>query len=272
MRPLWLGTSWKMHKTIGEAQLFAESLRSFFAASQSVSLQLFIMPPFTALFKVCEVLRDTTVLVGAQNMHWERSGAYTGEISPLMVRDCGAQLVELGHSERRESFGETDYTVNRKVLSALAHGLRPIVCVGETPVEKECGAAHVSVARQVRMALNGVAIREVPRVIFAYEPVWAIGEAGMPAEPSHADSVHACIRKAIGDAGERSTILYGGSVSQQNAVDFVAQPNVDGLFIGRAAWDASDFVELVRLIMVSPRPENSSRKHTADRSATGESG
>lgn len=272
MRKVWLGSSWKMHKTISEAQLYAQSLKHF-VESENIPFQLFIIPPFTSLPKVCEVLRDTEVLVGAQNMHWEDSGPYTGEISPLMIKDCGAQVVELGHSERRESFGETDYTVNKKVLAALRHGLRPLVCVGETLLEKAYGIAQTSVTSQVRVALNDVSSNEVARVMFAYEPVWAIGESGLPAEPEHAETVQACIRKAVADLyGEdvagQATILYGGSVNHQNAAHFLTQPNVDGLFIGRAAWEVSDFVQLVRLIMArsayssSPRPRPVSERTT----------
>ncbi len=252
MKQTWMGTSWKMNKTIGEAEAYAHALRQF-VQGRNLKSHVFIVPPFTALSRVCEILKDTRVLVGAQNMHWEESGPFTGEISPLMVRDCGAGLVELGHSERRAEFGETDFTVNRKVLSALEHQLRPLVCVGETAIEKQAGVAKECVARQVKIALKDVPSDRVPEVIFAYEPVWAIGESGTPAEPEYADSIQGLIREAIAQvygpaAGIQAIVLYGGSVNAANATTLVQQPNIDGLFIGRAAWEAASFIRLIESV------------------------
>ncbi len=240
-----------MNHTVGEAEAYAVALRQFLKETP-IPMQLFIVPPFTALKRVCELLEDSPVLVGAQNMHWEDNGALTGEISPLMVKECGAQLVELGHSERRAEFGETDWTVNRKVLSALRHGLRPLVCVGETARDREFGAQAETVVRQVRIALHEVTADRMKEVILAYEPVWAIGEAGTPALPGDANTMQGVIRKAVaslfGDSVARNLpILYGGSVSANNAAALLAEPEVNGLFIGRAAWDVEGFIEIIRL-------------------------
>jgi len=168
------------------------------------------------------------------------------------VKDCGADLVELGHSERRALFGETDFTVNKKVHAALAHGLLPLVCVGETADEKRFGAAQESVVRQVKIALHGVSRERAQQVLLAYEPVWAIGSAGTPAEPGHVGGVHGAIRQAVRElhdpeAAERCSILYGGSVNLENARALLAAPDVDGLFVGRTAWKAQGLVELIRI-------------------------
>jgi triosephosphate isomerase len=249
-RQTWIGTGWKMNKTMPEAEEYAASLRDFVGRTPLVT-QLFIVPPFTVLHQVCRMLEGSPVHVGAQNMHWKDAGACTGEISPGMVKDCGAVLVELGHSERRAEFGETDFTVNRKVLAALNHGLRPLICVGETAADKEFGVAVETVTRQVKIALHGVPPGRVQEVLLAYEPVWAIGDAGTPAEPEYVDAIQCSIRRAIAEVhGDEAAwaipILYGGSINLGNAADFISQPHVDGLFIGRAAWDVSSFIRLIQ--------------------------
>lgn len=252
MRQRWIGTGWKMNKTLGEAEAYARSLRDFVQRTP-VSLQLFVVPPFTALDRVCQTLGSTPIKVGAQNMHWQERGAFTGEISPLMLKDCGVHLVELGHSERRAAFGETDFTLNAKVQAALQHDLVPLICVGETASEKEYGAARETVTRQVKIALHGVTASAARRVILAYEPVWAIGDNGIPSEPGYANAMHRAIRQACADLWEDAVardipILYGGSVNAENAVPFVQQDEVDGLFIGRAAWDVGSFIRIIQLV------------------------
>jgi len=249
--PLWIGTGWKMNKTLGEAEVYARKLKEFWAAGNPRT-EVFIVPPFTVLGRVCDILQGSAIKVGAQNMHWEGKGAFTGEISPVMVKDCGAHLVELGHSERRAYFGETDFTVNKKVLAALSHGLRPLVCVGETAIEKEFGVARDFVVRQVKVALRGVPATRIGEVILAYEPVWAIGESGTPAEPDYANEIQGQIRAGVVELyGKENAaqvpVLYGGSVNRENAVSLVKQSEVDGLFIGRAAWNADSFIELIRV-------------------------
>jgi triosephosphate isomerase len=189
-------------------------------------------------------------------MHWADGGAFTGEISPLMISDCGAQLVEPGHSERREYFAETDYSVNKKVLAAFRHGLRPLICVGETLAEKEFDVAEPSVQRQVKIALHGVPPDRVPSVMIAYEPVRAIGDTGSSAEPGYANHIHGIIRDAIAvtygpQISRKIRILYGGSVNFGNAESFIQQPEVDGLFLGRASWEVDSFTELIKLIQQS---------------------
>ncbi|MDI5984683.1 triose-phosphate isomerase [Halomonas sp. M4R5S39] len=235
--PFWIGTSWKMNKTLGEAADYCAALHDA-ELLRDPRLQGFVIPPFTALSEVCRALADTPVMVGAQNMHWADSGAYTGEVSPPMVRDCGADIVELGHSERRESFNETDAAINRKVKAALAQGLRPLICVGETAEEKALGAAADTVIRQCRIALGGVPAEALERVLIAYEPVWAIGEHGTPATAEDAGWMHRRIREALPTTarGEPLPVLYGGSVNPDNCAELAALPEVAGLFIGRSAW------------------------------------
>jgi L-erythrulose 1-phosphate isomerase len=250
MRRTWIGTGWKMNFVLAEAEAYLRELGAHLHRTAPGGLMsVFVVPPFTLLRSVRELARGLPLLVGAQNMHWEESGAFTGEISPAMVKDCGADLVELGHSERR-ALGETDFTVNRKVHAALAHGLLPLVCVGETAEEKLCGAAQESVVRQVKIALHGVPRDRVQEVLLAYEPVWAIGAGGTPAEPGHVSRLHGAIRQAVRElhdsaAADRCSILYGGSVNLENARALLAAPNVDGLFVGRAAWKAQGLVELI---------------------------
>jgi triosephosphate isomerase len=244
----WLGTGWKMNKTRAEAAAYCATLRSA-GDLADLPLRLFVLPPFTALAEVAAALEDTPVLVGAQNCHWAEAGAWTGEIAAAQVKDCGAALVELGHSERRAHFGETDAAINRKVKAALAAGLIPLVCVGETAEERDLDAAAVTVARQARMALAGVGAADLARVLLAYEPVWAIGEGGEPATPAYAAAIHAAIKQAVTDqAGRRLPVLYGGSVNPENAAALAAEPDIDGLFVGRAAWQPEGLIALARQV------------------------
>jgi len=248
--PFWIGTSWKMNKTLAEA---AEYTRAIAGAEplRDPRIRPFVIPPFTALARVCAELAASPVLVGAQNMHWAERGAFTGEVSPLMVADCGADIVELGHSERREYFNETDAAVNRKVLAALEHGLRPLVCIGETAEERRLGVAVETVVRQAKIALHGVDGEPLDRVLIAYEPVWAIGEHGRPATPEDVSEIHDHLSALLPKRsnGERVPLLYGGSVNPDNASVLAALPAVDGLFIGRSAWSASGYLGLVEQVL-----------------------
>ena len=248
-RICWIGTSWKMNKTLGEAQAFADTLAAF-APSIDENIQAFVIPPFTAIRDVKRMLVRTGVKVGAQNMHWEGAGAWTGEISPVMLADCGVDLVELGHSERREHFGETDRTVGLKTAAAVRHGLMPLICVGETLAQRDAGRAEEILATQVEgaLALLTEAEQDAP-IGFAYEPVWAIGANGIPAGAEYADHQQARIA-AVAESILRRTppVLYGGSVSAHNAAELVVQPHIDGLFIGRSAWSPEGFLEILTIV------------------------
>ena len=245
MKTPWIGTSWKMNKTRAEARAFAETLQaSAFARAEYV--QPFVIPPFPSIADVADILSGTRVKVGAQNMHWETHGAWTGEVSPLMVKDCGATLVELGHSERRTHFGETDETVAKKVAAAVKHGLIALVCIGDTLSEYEAGATADVLARQTRYALRDVTTNAPGRVIIAYEPVWSIGEGGIPANPEFANAQHKKLKQLTADiTGVPLPILYGGSVNPRNCCDLAAMSDIDGLFIGRSAWDAQGFIGIL---------------------------
>ena len=192
------------------------------------------------------------MLVGVQNMHWAEAGAWTGEISGAMAHDAGARLAEIGHSERRTYFGDTDETVALKVAAALRHDLVPLVCVGDTRQEYEAGRTAEALDRQVRVALSRVSAQDAKRVVIADEPVWSIGEGGTPAEPAFADTQHAAIKAILREVtGQDGRVLYGGSVNPGNCVILAAQPNIDGLFIGRSAWQAEGFLGIVAAVTAS---------------------
>jgi triosephosphate isomerase len=245
-RHVWIGTSWKMNKTLAEAKTFAEGLKAA-DGKRDPRIQRFVVPPFTAVREVKAMLQDTSVKVGAQNMHWADEGAWTGEVSPLMLRDCNLDLVELGHSERREFFGETDETVGLKTEAAVRHGLVPLICIGETLEDRESGRADEVLAREVRGALGKLTgdQKQAP-ILLAYEPVWAIGERGIPATSDYADARHAEIAKVAEDIlGRRIPILYGGSVNPQNCEELIACDHIDGLFIGRSAWKVEGYLDIL---------------------------
>jgi triosephosphate isomerase len=238
-----VGTGWKMNHTLQMARDYARTLA---AAERPAEIELFVLPPATALAEVARHLEGSGVRVGAQNAHWAEKGAWTGEISMTMLADAGASLVALGHSERRTHFNETDLDEHRKVRAALDKGLTPLVCVGETADEKRLGAAIETNARQARMALAGLTHAEAARVWLAYEPVWAIGEGGVPAAPAYADDRQArIVEVARGVTGRRVPCLYGGSVTAANCAALLRQPHVDGLFIGRAAWEVGGYLDIL---------------------------
>ncbi len=246
----YIGTSWKMNKTVREAVAYSQSLlRQLDAITGLERVQLFLVPPFTALSAVKEHTRGRC-LVGAQNMHWDDAGAFTGEISAPMLVELGAELVELGHSERRQHFNETDARINQKVHNALKHHLRPLVCVGEKADEKIFGVSRETLGRQVRIAVHGVDETNASRIWIAYEPVWAIGTEGVPAEPAYVRDmvlhIRAVLRDALGAAGAQVPVLYGGSVHRENATSLLHEGGCDGLFIGRAAWEADGLAEIIR--------------------------
>jgi L-erythrulose 1-phosphate isomerase len=248
MKKLWVGTSWKMNKLRGDAIEFAETLKASSVATTE-TVQPFIIPPFPYIAEVAQLLLGTRVKIGAQNMHWDEKGAWTGEVSPLMVKDCGATLVEIGHSERRTHFGETDDTVALKTQAALRNGLIALVCIGDTREEYEQGKTAQALEKQVRALLRHVAADATGKVIIAYEPVWSIGEGGTPATPDFANEQHARIAELVKSVtGTTLPILYGGSVNRGNCEALASQSHVDGLFIGRAAWDAKGYIDIVRAV------------------------
>ncbi|WP_305967740.1 MULTISPECIES: triose-phosphate isomerase [unclassified Mameliella] len=242
----WIGTSWKMNKTLAEAQAFASALAGA-DADRDPRIQRFVIPPFTAVREVKQILADSSVKVGAQNMHWADQGAWTGEVSPLMLTDCGLDIVELGHSERREHFGETDETVGLKTEAAVRHGLIPLICIGETLAEREGGRAQEVLEAQVRGALGKLDdTGKTAPILLAYEPVWAIGENGIPATSDYADDRQGEIIAVAEEVlGRRVSCLYGGSVNPGNCEELIQCPHIDGLFIGRSAWNVEGYLDIL---------------------------
>lgn len=242
----WVGTSWKMNKTLGEAMAFADGLARG-VGDVDPQIQPFVIPPFTTVRQVKERLAGTRVKVGAQNMHWADKGAWTGEISPPMLTDCGADIIELGHSERRTHFGETDETVGLKTEAAIRHALVPLICIGETAEEKDAGRADEVLARQVEGALSKLDGNSFgATILFAYEPVWAIGEGGTPASPEYAEDRHGRIVERTRElTGRALPCLYGGSVNPENCADLIARDHIDGLFIGRSAWMIEGYLDIL---------------------------
>jgi triosephosphate isomerase len=246
-RPIVAG-NWKMNKTSDEAAALARGVVD--AVKGVDGVDMVVCPTFTSLESVAGVVKDTPVKLGAQNVYWEAEGAFTGEISTAMLLTCGCSHVILGHSERRQYFGETDATVNRRVNAALEAALSPIVCVGETLQERESGVTDDVIRTQVTGSLDGFSGEDVVQLVLAYEPVWAIG-TGLTATPEQAEDVHALIRSVLADGwgqdvSEAVRIQYGGSVKADNAAVLFSQPNIDGGLIGGAALDAESFAAVVK--------------------------
>lgn len=245
-RPVIAG-NWKLFKTIQEATTFAQEFGPMVADAQQVDIIL--APVFTALAKVAESVHGTSINIAAQDCHWEEEGAFTGEVSPKLLLDAGCSHVIIGHSERRQYFGETDSTVNKKLKASLQAGIIPIVCVGETLEQREAGAAFTVIETQVRGALKDISIQAVTPLIIAYEPVWAIG-TGKTATDLQAQEIHAVIRSLIEQLYDATTaatlrILYGGSVKPDNITELLAQPDIDGALVGGASLKADSFSTIV---------------------------
>lgn len=247
-RPLVAG-NWKMYKTALQAGELARAILALVGRERG-PVDVVLCPPFTSLEAVGAALAGSPVALGAQNMHWENEGAFTGEVSPEMILTAGCTHVILGHSERRQHFAETDEQINRKLKAALRAGLSPIVCVGETLAQREAGQIEVVVLGQVEAALQGLGEAELLKIALAYEPVWAIG-TGRTATPAQAEEVHGLIRSCLrrrhgeGVAGALR-IQYGGSVKPENAAELFVQPNIDGGLIGGAALKADSFAAIVK--------------------------
>ena len=247
MRIPFIAGNWKMFKTVHEAVLFAKELRSIVKDVSDV--EMVVAPPFTAIAAVAEAFRNTNVGVAAQNLHWEREGAFTGEISAGMIIEAGAEYVIIGHSERRRLFGETDATVARKVAAAIEAGLTPIVCVGETLEERERDQTLAVLDRQVKGGLDRLTAEQIAELVVAYEPVWAIG-TGRNATAAQAGEAHSHIRQRLGEwfgapAAEQCHVIYGGSVKPENIAELVREPDVDGALVGGASLDVRSFVTIV---------------------------
>lgn len=240
--------NWKMHKLAGEARELASDVKRRLSGLDS-SVKVVLCPPFTALAEVATAILGTDVLLGAQNMYWEEEGAYTGELSPLMLKDAGCSVVIIGHSERRHLFGETDDAVNKKAHAALKAGLKPIICVGETESEREQDKTETVIVEQVQNGLAGLSSEQAAKIVIAYEPVWAIG-TGKNATPDQAQEVHALIRNLLAEKFDKSVasslpILYGGSVKPGNADELLAQPDINGALVGGASLDGDSFEKIV---------------------------
>ncbi len=246
-RPVVAG-NWKMFKTQAEGAALTQEILT--ALGRLRSVDVILCPPFTALAAVAKALKRRRVALGGQNCYWEPQGAFTGEVSPAMLKEAGAAYCIVGHSERRRYFGETNETVARKVQAVFAHGLRPIVCVGETLEERDGGRTLVVVEAQVRVGLQPVAPEQAASLILAYEPVWAIG-TGRNATPAQAQEVHAFLRQLLATRftpviARRIRIQYGGSVKPENSAELIAQSDVDGFLVGGASLDAASFTAIVR--------------------------
>jgi len=250
MRKKIIAANWKMNQTVADAASYLDSF--LLDVADEKRIDIVIIPPFTALGFVSERLSKVQhVKSGAQNMHWEKSGAFTGEISAAMIRELFARYVVLGHSERRTLFGETDAIVNKKTKAAIASTLTPIVCVGETLAERDGGQVEEVLDRQLKGSLDGLPPKELEDVVLAYEPVWAIG-TGRTATPAQAQEAHAYIRKVLAEISDATTaekvrIQYGGSVKPGNTAELMKQPDIDGALVGGASLVPRDFAEIVKI-------------------------
>ena len=247
MRIPFIAGNWKMYKTVGDAVKYVKEFRVMVKDIDEV--EIVVAPAFTALHAAAEAARNSNVGIAAQDLYWEREGAFTGEVSGAMIREAGAEYVIIGHSERRTYFGETDATVNRKTMAAFTHGLTPIVCIGETLDQRERNETLEVLDRQIKQGLEGITGEQLGHMVIAYEPVWAIG-TGRNATPAQAGEAHGHIRKRLrqwfgNDAADACHVIYGGSVKPDNIRDLVAQPDVDGALVGGASLDLRSFFDIV---------------------------
>jgi len=247
MRTPLIAGNWKMYKSVAETVKYVKEFRDVVKGVEDV--EIVVAPPFTAVHAAADAARNSNVVIAAQDLYWEREGAFTGEVSAAMIREAGAEYVIIGHSERRTLFGETDATVNRKLAAAIAAGLTPIVCIGETLDQRERSETLDVLDRQIKQGLDAVTAEQVGQLVIAYEPVWAIG-TGRNATPQQAAEAHAHIRQRLrawfgAEAAELCHILYGGSVKPDNIRELIAQPDVDGALVGGASLDVRAFADIV---------------------------
>ncbi len=248
MRKPIVAGNWKMNNTVAESLALVHAIKLDISSCKGV--EIVVCPPFTALQAVGDAISGTDIGLGAQNMHWEKSGAFTGEVSAAMLRELSCHYVIIGHSERRGLFGETDENVNRKVITALANNLRPVVCVGETLEQRKTDQTEAVITTQIRYGLQNIAKDDLNKIVVAYEPVWAIG-TGLTAAPDQAQAVHHLIRGLLASMADEKTaqsirIQYGGSVKPANAKELFSQPDIDGGLIGGAALDADSFMAIIK--------------------------
>ena len=246
-KPIIAG-NWTMYKTSADAVALVTALKTEVAGI--TKSEIVVCPPFTVLAAVATALANSNIQLGAQNVHWEKEGAFTGEIAPARLKDLCVRYAVVGHRERRQFFGETDAGVNKRAKAALANGLRPIVCVGEMLADREAGKTEAVVTGQVRGSLAGFDKAQILETVIAYEPVWAIG-TGKTASPAQAQEVHALIRRLLGelfgaDVAGQVRIQYGGSVKADNAKELLGQPDIDGALVGGASLKAGDFAAIVK--------------------------
>lgn len=249
-KKLYFGSNLKMYKNIQDTVSYLQKLVENTKSISRDEIELFIIPSYTTLERVTKNIDRNYVMIGAQNMCWEDEGQFTGEISPLMLKELGLDLVMIGHSERRHVFGETDTEENKKVKAALNHGFTTLLCIGETGEEKNFGISPEVLRTQLKIGFHGVSPDKIGKIWVAYEPVWSIGVNGTPATADYAEEMHKvikeCLHEIFGDASKDIPVLYGGSVNPSNANELIVQPSIDGLFTGRAAWDADKFDTLIR--------------------------
>ena len=251
---LYLGTNTKMYKTIADTASFLTQLRQLTEDLADSPLTLFVIPSFTSLESANRITSRSHIRLGAQNMCWEDQGQFTGEISPVMLKEVGVSVVEIGHSERRHVFRENDFDQEKKTAKAAQSGFTPLLCIGETLIQREYGLSGETLSTQLKVGLHSITTEQAEQLWIAYEPVWAIGVNGIPADSDYVAERHAGIRRILcarfgEEQGSRIPILYGGSVNSQNAQELIQLPDVDGLFIGRSAWDASQFNRIIRQVM-----------------------
>ncbi len=256
-KKLYFGSNLKMYKTILETSKYLKSLTDLTKDISRDDITLFIIPSYTSLEIVSREIDHGLCLLGAQNMCWEENGQFTGEISPLMLNEIGMDLVMIGHSERRHVFRETDIEENHKVTSALQHGMRALLCIGETGEQKSYGISPEVLRMQMKIGFHNIDPSYADRIWVAYEPVWSIGVNGTPASAEYAEEMHEvmkeCLVEIFGKAGEQIPCLYGGSVNPGNAEELISQKSIDGLFVGRSAWQADKFNDLIRKSIAAAR-------------------
>lgn len=251
---IYLGTNTKMYKTIADTVDFLNSLGDLTADIDRNLLELFVIPSYTALHQARGIASEKLIKLGAQNMCWEDEGQFTGEISPLMLKEIGVDIIEIGHSERRHVMGETDEMEKRKVSTALRHGFTPLLCIGETIEQKNYNISDEILRIQLKIGLSDVTEEQAKKVWIAYEPVWAIGVNGIPADEGYANEKHGIIKDTLiemfgKDIGSDIPVLYGGSVNPENAQALIKEEYIDGLFIGRSAWQAERFNGIIRSVL-----------------------